>query len=288
MTSNRSKTILVGAVALAAFAGLGWLAFDRRSPAREDAAQPQVASEPTATARGEAHAVPQDDGHGSEDGHAHDHGDEAPNVDLRARYFDAPQLIDARTFAEANTPLLVEASCRANPAMAKDGSAEQRLRALYAMNPQERFPQDMFYRSMIQFWRYQGQYFQLSAIWEIGLPPMYQLRLHRSPTSRFEGAVVSEALPEGDPGTLDAAATADAMAAISQRYVDKGATLGLQIVETEWPAADGKGRVRAVVANGRPVSWSFPGGNCVYEDSASAMRCRCPSGSERIAPPKTS
>jgi hypothetical protein len=224
--------------------------------------------------------------HTEDDAHAdgHDHGDEAPSVDLRARYFEPPTLRDARNFAGEDTPLLVEASCRAHPLLRASGSAEQRLRSLYALDSRTRFPEEVFYRSLIQFWQQDGQYYQLSAIWDIGLPPMYTLKLHRSPTPRFDGAVSEEPLPESDGHSLDAAAAAAAMAQITDARAAQGARLGLQMMEADWPDADGRGRMRATLANGRPESWSFPGGACRYDNTAKAMRCRCPSAREREAP----
>jgi hypothetical protein len=222
--------------------------------------------------------------HAGEHSDGHDHGDEAPNVDLRARYFESPTLVDARNFAGTDTSLLIEASCRANPVVEKSGTAEQRLNALFAMNPRERFPEDVFYRSLIQFWRYEDQYYQLSAIWEIGLPPMYTLKLYRSPTPDFNGQVLEQVLPDVGDEPMDSAASAAYMARISDSYVAKGATLGLQILEADWPMADGKGRMRTTLANGKPVRWSFPGGACTYDSGATALRCRCPSAREKNAP----
>jgi hypothetical protein len=276
---DRSRTITIaiaaGALALAATV---WFWRDMRAHqtvVEAVARTPQAEAEVVKDAPAHASAAPAN--------HGHDHDDETPSVDLRPRYFEAPTLRDARTFAGADTALLVEASCRAHPLMAKSGSAEQRLNALYAMNPRERFPEDLFYRSLIQFWRYDGQYYQLSAIWDIGLPPTYTLTLHRSPTPDFAAAVSEERLQDA-ASPMDAVGAAAAMARMSEEYVAKGAVLGLQILEADWPTADGKGRMRAMLANGRPVSWSFPGGACAYDDTAAALRCRCPSAREASKP----
>ncbi len=287
MTRTTRWALLAVVSALAIGAGL-WSWRDR---GRIETSESIAAQSPRATAD-ETHADARDraENPSPADDHAdrHEHGEETPNVDLRAHYFETPSLRDARTFASADTALLIEASCRAHPLMAKSGSAEQRLNALYAMNPRERFPEDLFYRSLIQFWRHEGQYYQLSAIWEIGLPPMYAVKLHRSPTPDFSAGVVEQPLSGAgaDDGaeTMDAAAAAAYMAQLTNDYVAKGASLGLQIVEAEWPATDGKGRMRATLANGRPMSWGFPGGACVYDADAAALRCRCPSARERDAP----
>lgn len=278
--------LVVGVAALALVAAAVWWWQDGRRPTTataqtasaphtHDSANPESAH-PTS-----AHPTPTED-----EAHAggHDHADEAPSVDLRARYFEPPTLRDARNFAGEDTPLLIEASCRAHPLLRASGSAEQRLRTLYAVDSRTRFPEDVFYRSLIQFWQQDGQYYQLSAIWDIGLPPMYTLKLHRSPTPRFDGEVSEESLPESDGQSLDAAAAAAAMARITDARAAQGARLGLQMMEADWPAADGRGRMRATLANGRPESWSFPGGACRYDTAVEALRCRCPSAREREAP----
>jgi hypothetical protein len=283
--SRRSRTITTavaaGALVLAATV---WFLFDMlpnqttvQAVARVPQAKAEVANEAPAQPSMDAATA------SANKSHDHDHDDETPGVDLRPRYFEAPILRDVRTFAGSDTTMLIEASCRAHPLMANSGSAEQRLNALYAINPRERFPEDLFYRSLIQFWRYDGQYYQLSAIWDIGLPPTYTLTLHRSPTPEFAGAVSEERLPDAVTA-MDAAGTAAAMARMSEEYVAKGAVLGLQILEADWPTADGKSRMRAMLANGRPVSWSFPGGACAYDDAAAALRCRCPSAREPQTP----
>ncbi len=244
-------------------------------------ASPNGAGHPMTPAPTDSAGTAPANDHGTDDGHGHDHSDDMPNIDLRPMYFRPPALHDDRRFAAANTPLLVEPSCNGKPQFAQDGTAEQRLQSLYALDAAERFPQDLFYRSMIQFWRYGEQYYQLSAIWDIGIPPVYKLQLYRSQTADFSGAVVEESLPGPLPGVPDAAAASDYLGRVTREYVGKGARLGLQLVETEWPAAEGQGRIRATLANGRAVGWSFPGGYCRFDAAAAAMRCKCPLGSDR-------
>ncbi len=242
---------------------------------------PTGARDPVTPAPTEGAGTASADDHGAHDGHGHDHSDDMPNIDLRPIYFQPPALRDDRRFAAADTPLLVEPSCNGKPQFAQDGTAEQRLQSLYALDAAERFPQDLFYRSMIQFWRYGGQYYQLSAIWDIGIPPVYKLQLYRSQTADFSGAVVEESLPGPLPGVADAAAASDYLGRVTRDFVGKGASLGLQLVETEWPAAEGQGRIRATLANGRAVGWSFPGGYCRFDAAAAGMRCKCPLDSDR-------
>lgn len=250
------------------------------------ATQPQVARAAVMPVQGEA-ASTQDQaagGHDHGDGHAHD-GDDAPNLDLRAHYFDAPALVDGARFAAAETPLLVEASCRAQPLLSQTGTAEERLKTLYAMDPAERFPTDLFYRSMLQFWRDGDEYYQLSAIWDIGIPPVYRLALHRSPVADFSRDVREAPLPQPLPGVIEASAAAEYMARTTNAAVARGAQLGLQLTEAQWPTEDGRGSVRTTLANGRAMGWNFPGGHCNYDQSIAALRCRCPSGSGRAPGP---
>lgn len=276
-----ARHIGIAVLGLTAASLLGYILWQRAgAPEAEAAAAPAIAS-PASTdsekAKDTAHAA--DDGH--DHGHGHDHGEEAPNVDLRALYFQPPVLAEGGRFAQVETPLLVEASCRSQPLLARGGSAESRLRTLLALEPSERFPRDLFYRSMIQFWRDGDAYYQLSAIWDIGIPPVYRLALHRSPVADFSRDVREAPLPQPVPGVLDAHATADYMAQTTDAAVARGGQLGLQLTEAEWPTSDGRGRMRTTLANGRAMGWSFPGGHCGWDAEASALRCRCPSGSGR-------
>lgn len=276
-----TKFIAIAAAGLTALSLLGYALWQRASDA--DTGPVGVPAPPT---EAPAHAVKpdahaEDDGHGHDRGHGHDHGEEAPNVDLRPLYFQPPALVDGGRFAAAETPLLVEPSCRAQRLLARGGSAEARLGALYALDAGERFPRDLFYRSMIQFWREGSEYYQLSAIWDIGIPPVYRLALHRSPVADFSRDVREAPLPQPVPGVIDAAAAADYMAQATDAAVARGGQLGLQLTEAEWPTTDGQGRVRTTLANGRAMGWSFPGGHCGWDAEASALRCRCPSGSGR-------
>jgi len=270
MRSSRPLLWIALPLALVSIAALLWW----RS------AQPEPASAAPAVAQADASAEPAHADHDA-DAHAehgHDHGPEAPNIDLRSRYFEAPSLADTGRFAAADTPLLVEPSCRGNRLLAPGGGAESRLRQLYAVDAKERFPQDLFYRSLIQFWRQGESYYQLSAIWNIGIPPTYQLRLFRSSTPQFDaGTTVVEALPDA-PEAPDAAAAADYLARLTTQRVAEGAQLGLHIVEAEWPGTQRGERARTTFANGRAAGWSFNGGHCAFDAAAAALRCRCPGG----------
>lgn len=272
-----------------AFATLGLIATSLlvyalwQRDADTEAASVDAQAKPVASARSAPTDTDADHGaaHTADDGHGHDHGEEAPNVDLRALYFQPPALADGTRFAEVETPLLVEVSCRAQPLLARGGSAESRLRTLFAMEPSERFPRDLFYRSMIQFWREGDAYYQLSAIWDIGIPPVYRLALHRSPVADFSRDVRETPLPGRVPDVIDAQAAADYMAQTTDGAVARGGQLGLQLTEAEWPTPDGRGRMRTTLANGRAMGWSFPGGHCGWDAEAASLRCRCPSGSGR-------
>jgi hypothetical protein len=270
MRSARPLLWIALPLALVGIAVLLWWRSAQPTPAPVAPAVAEAAEPAAADAAADAH-----DDHG----HGHDHGAEAPNIDLRPRYFEAPSLADAGRFAAAETPLLVEPSCRGNRLLAPGGGAESRLQQLYAVDAKERFPQDLFYRSLIQFWRQGDSYYQLSAIWDIGIPPTYQLRLFRSSTPQFDsGTTVAEALPDA-PEAPDAAAAADYLAQITAQRVADGAQLGLHMVEAEWPGTQRGERARATFANGRAAGWSFTGGYCAFDAAAAALRCRCP-GSE--------
>lgn len=202
-------------------------------------------------------------------------GDTVPDPDLTAHFFDAPRLADDAHFAPTATRLLPGAGCQAHPVFARDASAETRMGQLYAVATRERFPQDLFYRNLTQFWQEGGRHYQLSATWDIGLPPVYQVRLHESANADFSGDVREIAPPVAPPAVLDAAATSDYIAGSVRAATRRGARMGLRILEVEWPADADGGRVRATFADGRPATWSFPGGRCVLAEGFDAMQCQC-------------
>lgn len=266
MESQARRVWIVAAVVVLALAA-AWLATRRDAPpasaARVDAAAaPTLASPPRPTP-----LDPHD--------HAAESPDVAPDPNLTAQFFDAPVLADAAHFAVTETRLLRGPGCEAHPVFARDASAEARMGQLYALATRERFPQDTFYRNLTQFWREGARHYQLSATWDIGLPPTYTVRLHESADPAFAGDVRERPLPLPAPSVRDAVATSEYFARVVDARAQAGAQIGLRILDVEWPGADG-GRIRATFADGRPVSWTFPGGRCVRAGNAhDALQCRC-------------
>lgn len=264
----RMRIVLAVVALIAAGGGIAWFLRDAAAPSRmatPDAAAPRIAP------RASAATPPAHD-------HAHDDADIAPDPDLTASFFDAPRLADAARFAPTSTRLLPGGACQAHPVFARQASAEDRLGQLYAWNTRERFPQDVFYRTLTQFWQQDGAHYQLSASWDIAVPPVYQVRLHRSARADFGDDVREVDLPLPPPAVLDAASTSEYIARVVGQRTQAGARMGLRILDVEWPGEDG-GRIRATLADGRPVAWTFPGGRCVRA-AADALQCRC-----RFKPP---
>jgi glycosyltransferase A (GT-A) superfamily protein (DUF2064 family) len=222
----------------------------------------------------------------TENQHLHAHGDPRMQAMLQAwpkdeqydaikHRFDSPGLLNEVLFDASTTALQSEAACKTNEAISGANAAEQQIKQLYALSSEERFPEEIFFRTLTQFWRLGDEYYQLSAVWDIGIPPVYRIKFFTSPTPDFSRDVIEVTPPLAVPAVLDSAASAQYVAALTAQYQQQGAQLGQRILEMEMPSDQEGERVEIKLADAQPLSWTFPGGACLLNNSGKAMQCRC-------------
>jgi hypothetical protein len=195
--------------------------------------------------------------------------------DAMQHRFHRPALLSDGLFHKTETTLQRDVRCKTNLTLAANASAEQQLQYLYALPTDQRYPEDVFFRTLTQFWSLDGEYYQLSAVWDIGIPPVYRIQFFASPTPDFSRDVIDVPPPLAIPAVLDAAASAQYVAQLSAQYEKQGAQLGQRILEMEIPSDQPDERVSIKLVDAQPLSWSFPGGLCMLKADGRAMQCQC-------------
>jgi len=198
---------------------------------------------------------------------------ETDGLDDRSFWFEEPLLTSDSHFTEAQTELQLTSSCDGAPYFSQPQSLEKTLEETHALPTTERFPEDLFYFSLTQFWRIDNDFYQFVALWERDMPAKYRYEFYRSNDALFEAAVTPLNFPIEVPALKDVQQTNSFVRSLVNFYLDQGATLGARILEA---SINGEQKDEQIVlVNSHITHWSTPEFSCLSSAKSHVAKCHC-------------
>ncbi|UTA48392.1 hypothetical protein L1F30_02325 [Simiduia sp. 21SJ11W-1] len=276
--------LFMGAL-LAVGAVLFWPAENspEHTPVQGSTAGQALASDQAAKAAGKAPsqgvalaAAPAGEHEPGHAGHGHDHEYSrtvsAESLD-KSHWFEPVAMLDARHFVPSVTALELAESCTELPAFEGVNTLEESLKKQFAIDTSAHSPNNMFFKSITQFFQLPDSYLQMTVLWEMDLPATYRYELFQSTDPRFEAQVSQIPLPQAPPRHKDTLATYQYLQQIQEYYQAQGGVAGARIFEGE---INGESEpVSITTVNGKPTFVSSTSLTCRSDVKSSSAQCLC-------------
>ncbi len=193
-------------------------------------------------------------------------------------WFKLPVSRNAHFFEEEQTPIDLDVTCESTPYSVLDAnsSVEHNFKKLTQTNPAEKYPEDLFYFTLTQFWQLNDEYFQFVALWDRDMPARYRYEFYRSKDKHFNSQVESVNLPIAMPAMKDVLSTNAFIEALVSFYQQQGAQLGARILESS--INDPEGDQQITIVNAKVTQWQTPLFSCESGSDFLRSYCHCKTG----------